>query len=256
MHYSPDPTGASKLIDEIPVDPAGAGEFLSDLRSTPELSYGNRLSAPLVSHFPCASRDGEKMLDLGCGDRNFEKICRQVTGFDYLGVDYDGDKPDMLADAHALPFSDSAFAFVLSVAVLEHLAFPDIAVSEAFRVLQPGGMFIGTVAFLEPFHMNSHYHMTHLGLQAVLSRAGFDVVAIAPNHDWSGSRAQAEMALYPGMPTRLQQAVAAAPNWISRMCWAAKRQLKGTTEASDLLRVARNAGGFRFVARRPATAVN
>src|SRR6476469_10947167 len=123
VHYSPDATGASKLIDEIPLDNAGAGESVSDLHFTPDLAYGNRLTAPLVSHFPRASREGERMLDLGCGNRNFEEICRKVTGFDYLGVDYDGDKPDLLADAHALPFSDSAFAFVLSIAVLEHLAF-------------------------------------------------------------------------------------------------------------------------------------
>jgi len=218
-----------------------------------DLTYGNRLTRTLLSYFP-RSRKDEWMLDLGCGDRRFEPLCRSLTGFNYLGIDYDGASPDVLADAHALPFQDKCFGFVLSVAVLEHLAAPAMAMSEVMRVLKPGGIFIGTVAFLEPFHMDSHFHMSHMGLARVLIDAGLEVIAIEPNRKWSGLRAQSEMALFRGRACWFQRAMVAVPHFASR--------------ATDLLKAGRRSkaarlsdpavattGGFRFIARRPVTSI-
>lgn len=192
------------------------------------------------------------MLDLGCGSRNFESLCEEITGINYIGIDYSGREPDFLADAHALPFRDESFEFVLSIAVLEHLEIPEVAVTKLFRVLNPEGIFVGTVAFLEPFHMNRYYHMSHLGVVRLLSYAGFEIVALAPNAEWSGTRAQAEMTLFPGLPRPIKRSMTSAISPMSKALWAFRRLFRQDDCGSNLQRLLETTGGFRFVVRRPA----
>lgn len=244
------PAQPAKLCETLPPGPGGTLRDWTGI--DPELIYGNRLTPELISYFPKADTEGSWMLDLGCGIRNFESICRQVTGFKYVGIDFDGEGPDLLADAHALPFRDQSFEFVLSIAVLEHLAFPDVAMKEAFRVLKPGGTFIGTVAFLEPFHMDSYYHMTHLGTARALTHAGFEIVAMAPNHEWSGTRAQAEMTLFPGLPRAFKRNLTSMVTPVSKAMWAFRRAFRKGDRTSNLRRLLETTGGYRFIVRRPA----
>ena len=77
----------------------------------------------------------------------------------------------ILGDAAALPFRDASFDFVASFAAVEHLQNPFIAMRETCRVLKPGGAFIGTAAFLEPYHLESYFHCTHLGTAQLLKSA-------------------------------------------------------------------------------------
>lgn len=250
-----DPVNPGYLLDPAigrPIAPAAAPacDAWQSVTLPPGLVYGNRLTRTLLSHFPAAESRDAWMLDLGCGDRRFEALCRELTGFHYVGIDFDGPDADLLADAHGLPFRDAAFSFILSVAVLEHLAAPAVAMAEVARVLEPGGVFIGTVAFLEPFHMLSHYHMTHVGLTRLLADAGLDIVAIEANDDWSGLRAQAEMALFPGLGAGLQRAMVALPRYASDGLGAAKRAIGKRAGDRSVDHMA-TTGGFRFVARRP-----
>jgi SAM-dependent methyltransferase len=216
----------------------------------PLLRSGNRLNRELLSYFP-RSTTGGLMLDLGCGNKDFEPICRH-TNLDYVGLDYDGESPDILGDAHALPFQDQTFDFVLSMAVLEHLRYPHVAMAEALRVLKPGGLFIGTVAFLEPFHMDSHAHLTHLGTYSVLKQAGFVVDAVAPNVEWSALHAMATMILFPRVPKRLADLLI-LPSWLlHRLWWKLGHLIDPKHRTSEAYRLPATTGGFRFVARRPA----
>jgi len=89
--------------------------------------------------------------------------------------------PDLIADAHFLPFDDAQFDFVYSAAVFEHLACPHLAAQEAARVLKPTGLFCGSVSFMEPWHDNSFFHMTPLGVHELLIQAG-----LAPEYIWPG----------------------------------------------------------------------
>jgi SAM-dependent methyltransferase len=243
------PTAPTNLFETLPPNPGGEMRDWSTI--DPQLIYGNRLTPELITYFPKAQSTDAWMLDLGCGIRNFETICKEVTGFNYVGVDYEGEGPDALADAHALPFKDNSFDFIISIAVLEHLAFPDVAIEEAFRVLKPGGIFIGTVAFLEPFHMDSYYHMTHLGTARTLEHAGFEIVAMAPNTEWSGTRAQAEMTLFPGLPRFAKRNMTSGVTPVSKGMWAFRRLLRKGERTANMRRLVETTGGYRFVVQHP-----
>ncbi|MGH2403025.1 MAG: class I SAM-dependent methyltransferase [bacterium] len=90
-------------------------------------------------------------LDLGCGETFHRPACEHA-GYTYVGLDHASDQATVLGDAHALPFKDNSVDFILSLAVFEHIRYPFVAIPETHRVLRPGRPFIGTVAFLEPYH--------------------------------------------------------------------------------------------------------
>jgi SAM-dependent methyltransferase len=213
-------------------------------------TYGNRLTRELLSHFPVVGPEGGLMLDLGSGEGQFRDLI-PATGLDYVSLDTDGDEADVLGDAHALPFRDGSFSFVLAMSVVEHLRFPRVAMREVRRVLRPGGRFIGSVAFMEPFHLDSYFHHSHLATYDVLRTAGFDVIAIAPSVEWAGVRPMAEMSLFAGAPRpRAVGRLAAWPLSVAHRGWWRARAMLG--RASELDRRLEVAGGFRFVADAPA----
>jgi SAM-dependent methyltransferase len=187
-------------------------------------------------------------LDLGCGIGLHRAVCEKL-GYDWVGLDYGEIEAPILGDAHALPFASQSFDFILSLAVLEHLQYPAVAMNEAWRVLKPGGAFIGTVAFLEPFHGNSYYHHTHLGTLNSLRSAGFEVSHIAPSTTWTVLQAQAEMAFFPRMPAWLRSALIAPLQFAERVWWRLAALL-GKVE-DPMINVVRTSGMFAFVATKP-----
>ncbi len=96
------------------------------------------------------------ILDVG-GGRPFQKLVGRhksiLEGKKYITLDIDpATKPDVVGDAHKMPFEDGLFDAVLHVYVFEHLHAPHKAAEEIYRVLKPGGYMLGVIPFIHPYH--------------------------------------------------------------------------------------------------------
>lgn len=225
-------------------------------RTAPEVDFTGlvpprHLDAELLSHFPRASAPERLALDLGCGATAPHRAACERAGFVYVGLDYASAGASLLGDAHALPFRDASVDFVLSIAVLEHLRYPFVAVREVQRVLRPGGRFIGTVAFLEPHHGQSFYHPSHLGVYNALAFAGLRVEAIAPSRGWSIFTAPATMALFPGLPKAACKALVWPLSGLHRLWWRLRRLGARDGRWSEQERLLATSGVFTFLAEKP-----
>jgi len=107
----------------------------------------------------------KNVVDIGCGYGNNRPIVESVGG-QWTGVEpFEGGAHTIVGDAENLPFENESFDVVVMNAVLEHI--PDVgkAFSEVARVLKPGGVFIGYVAYMECFHEISYSHLSFKALE-------------------------------------------------------------------------------------------
>ena len=208
------------------------------------------LTKEMLSYIPRAKNDNSYVLDLGCGTGLHRGVCERA-GYKYIGMDYASHQASFLGDGHALPFADQSIDFVISIAVLEHVQYPWIMAREVRRVLKPGGRFIATVSFLEPFHEVSYYHVTHAGLLNNLRIAGWeDIKAIAPQRNWEGFEALSIMHYFSSLPLRLIKAFIYPYYLLHRLWWkfaqlSNRRQYHPFTENYRILAAA---GSFVFIA--------
>jgi len=205
------------------------------------------LDEQMLSHFPRAGSGNSLALDLGCGSAGHRAVCEHA-GFGYVGLDFSSYSASLWGDAHALPFRDGSFEFMLSVAVIEHLRFPFVALQEAYRVLKKGGRLVGTAAFLEPAHGNSLYHCTHLGLLNLLRYGGFRVEHVGPFTGWTVLSAQVSNALFPGLPLSWGKVVVWPLQMLHRAWWRLLRSRKAEFDENTRFRI--SAGAFAFVAHK------
>ena len=102
------------------------------------------------------AKNANSILDVG-GGKPFQKILGKhkdiLNGKRYITLDVDPEThPDVVGDAHKMPFPDASFDAVLHIYVLEHLHHPQTAMGEIYRVLKPGGHLLGVVPFIHPYH--------------------------------------------------------------------------------------------------------
>jgi len=77
-------------------------------------------------------------LEIGGGSGNMKDFAGDVVSTDIVPADW----LDTVCDAQALPFADASFANIVMVDVLHHIARPARFLTEAERVLRPGGRVI------------------------------------------------------------------------------------------------------------------
>jgi SAM-dependent methyltransferase len=85
-------------------------------------------------------------VNLGSGTDVFSEMpVANVDAFPYETV-------DIVADLRRLPFKDGSVDRVISCSVLEHVAKPEEAFAEMYRVVKKGGFVYLTVPFIYPYH--------------------------------------------------------------------------------------------------------
>jgi len=96
-------------------------------------------------------------LDAGCGTGlNLRHLPPGSTGFDINPRNVEVLRARLAlntiveGDIEAMPFADGSFRTVVCTEVLEHLPSPEDALREIHRVLQPGGVLIGSVPSRSP----------------------------------------------------------------------------------------------------------
>ena len=78
------------------------------------------------------------LLDLGSGASPYNNLYH--SDVDIVTLEYNADrKPNVVADAHFLPFKEASFDYITSFEVLEHVKDPNKVVSEINRVLKDSG---------------------------------------------------------------------------------------------------------------------
>jgi len=112
----------------------------------------------LVFLFDNYLAEGEKILDLGCGNGRWLELFRKKK-VDYIGVDFSERLIEIAkrnypqtkfqtADVLNLPFPSDYFDKIYNIAVLHHIPSEELrrqSLEEAKRILKPGGVLILTV---------------------------------------------------------------------------------------------------------------
>jgi len=137
-----------------------------------------------------ADGEGLQVLDLGCGDGRAVDLVKRLGDAAYTGVDIEvspevrsrmrEDARFVTYDGVALPFADAAFDIVYSRQVFEHIRHPDTVAAEVCRVLKPGGVFIGSLSYLEPYHSFSIFNFTPYGVFRLLEDNGLRLRSMWP----------------------------------------------------------------------------
>lgn len=133
---------------------------------------------------------GKKAIELGGSEGTLKSIGEGIGYQVEIAKNY----PEV--DIHNLPYDDETFDAVLLDQVLEHVAWPWVAVDEAWRILKVGGLAVATVPFILQYHADTgwkdYWRFTPDGLESlfqdfeILTSAGWgnaDAVRSMYNQD-------------------------------------------------------------------------
>ena len=102
-----------------------------------------------------------RVLDLGTGEIGLQRPWSRwlSTRVRYICLDIqDRFRPDIIGDIQNLPIRSASVDGILAMSVLEHVPRPWIAVNEMHRVLRKGGLVVGYVPYMWPYHADQTFH--------------------------------------------------------------------------------------------------
>lgn len=125
------------------------------------------------------------VLDIGCGNKPyisfFEGKISSYTGCDI--IQSDRQLVDIICPATDIPLPDNTKDTVFTTQVIEHVADHRKLLSEAFRILKPGGCIIlsGPMAWEHHEEPYDFFRFTKYGFEYILSETGFTDIDVIPN---------------------------------------------------------------------------
>lgn len=127
-----------------------------------------------------------RVYDLGAGGGSYRAWCL-AHAEDYVAVDWPGSlhhgSINIEADLNReLPIENCVADTIICFSVLEHLYSPKVMLSEAKRILSPGGYMLLQVPWQWWIHEAPHdyFRYTPYGLTSLLTDAGFEIINIEP----------------------------------------------------------------------------
>ena len=119
---------------------------------------------------------GERVVDVGCGDRPYEPLFRS-RGCQYVACDLDGDVDIRLEPGQPIALPNLSADGVVSFQVLEHVWELDWYLGECHRILKPGGWLLLSThgSWLYHPHPGDYRRWTREGLIGELRERGFEV---------------------------------------------------------------------------------
>jgi len=134
------------------------------------------------------------VLDLGCGDgRSIDYFRMKNKDVTWFGLDI-ASSPEVdlrirkdgifvMYNGVNVPFASDVFDLIYSNQAFEHIQNPREVLKEVYRILKPGGFFIGSTSHLEPYHSRSFWNYTPYGFSCLIEEAGLKTMEIRPGID-------------------------------------------------------------------------
>ena len=118
-----------------------ARAFYEDYQAMGSVTSVPRAEAATLLRFVSAFGLAEgRVLEVGSSRGAFQHLARRWVGIDLaISAGRFTARPFVAASAEALPFRSESFDGAWSIAVLEHVPRPELALDEILRVLKPGG---------------------------------------------------------------------------------------------------------------------
>lgn len=125
-----------------------------------------------------------KVLDIGCGNKPYLDLFPKSVS-EYVGCDIvqsDLNRVDIICEANNIPLESNSMDTVFSTQVIEHVADHNGLLSEANRILKPGGKIIVSGPMYWQLHEEPHdyFRFTRYGFSYLLKKHGFKEIAIQP----------------------------------------------------------------------------
>jgi SAM-dependent methyltransferase len=136
--------------------PAQTVKRMTGLRRAPKLwdycYFTARMNLAVLERVAGRRAAGTRVVDIGCGTKPFRELFHPDC--EYTGVDFDGrSAADIVHDlGQSLPLEDGCANVVILSEAIEHVPDPELVLSEAARVLAPGGELFLSAPFAFPIH--------------------------------------------------------------------------------------------------------
>lgn len=145
--------------------------------------------------------ENQSILDAGAGECQYKKYCPHLiyTSQDFgqyngkgdeIGLqtkNWDNSKLDIVSDITKIPTSNNSFDNVMCIEVLEHIPYPEKAISEFSRITKKGGNLILTAPFCSQTHFAPYHFCTGFNIywfQEVLDKNNFQIISYKINGNY------------------------------------------------------------------------